>query len=73
VKDPLSWIPDPKGNHIDKFRFHYFEEQMMKSSMSEDYGFIKSEVDKLTFVRNEDTETTNSYKDNAQGLNNTDD
>jgi hypothetical protein len=46
---------------------------MMKSSMTEDYGFIKSEVEKLSFERNDDTETTNSYKDDAQGLNNTDD
>lgn len=47
VKDPLSWLPDPRGNHIDKFRFHYFEEEMMKMDMTEERGFIQSEVEKL--------------------------
>lgn len=70
VKDPLSWLPDPRGNHIDKFRFHYFEEEMMKADMTEELGFIQSEVDQLEFERNEDIETTRSYKNNSQLLNN---
>lgn len=70
VKDPLSWLPDPRGNHIDKFRFHYFEEEMMKDDMEEELGFIESEVEKLTYERNEELETNRSFKDNAQGLNN---
>lgn len=70
VKDPLSWLPDPRGNHLDKFRFHYFEEEMMKEDMEEELGFIESEVEKLNYERNEELETNRSFLDNAQGLNN---
>jgi hypothetical protein len=44
IKDPLSWIPDPMGNHIDKPRFHYFEEFMPASAMTEEYGFSETAV-----------------------------
>jgi hypothetical protein len=70
IRDPLSWLPDPRGNHIDKFRFHYFEEEMMKMDMTEDRGFIQSEVEKLEYVRSEELETDRNYKNNAQLLNN---
>lgn len=69
VKDPLSWLPDPRWNHVDKFRFHYFEEEMMKDDMTEERGFIQSEVERLTYLRNEDIETTRSFRNEAQWLN----
>ncbi len=47
VKDPLSWIPDPRGNHIDPFRFHYFEEEMPISEMTEARGYDPEAVASL--------------------------
>ena len=48
MKDPLSWVPDPLGSHIDPFRFHYFEEQMMREQMTEERGFDQETVRSLT-------------------------
>jgi len=36
VEDPLTWLPDPYGDHLTPFRFHYFEIEMLKSSMTEE-------------------------------------
>jgi hypothetical protein len=47
VKDPLSWIPDPLGNHVDPFRFHYFEEEMFSSAMTVERGFDADAVASL--------------------------
>lgn len=69
VKDPLSWLPDPRGNHIDPFRFHYFEEEMTKDSMTKDYGFDESAVEQAGIQVNRDTESSRQYKDDAQALN----
>lgn len=41
IKDPMSWIPDPSGSHVDPFRFHYFEELINKECLTPEYGFIK--------------------------------
>ena len=70
IKDPLSRLPDPYGNHIDKARFHYFEEQMMKDDMTEEKGFIKSEVEKIWYEENPETRNTTNYKNQNQWLNN---
>ncbi|HRI36634.1 MAG TPA: hypothetical protein PK765_06310 [bacterium] len=48
VKDPLSWIPDPLGNHVDPFRFHYFEEAMLPGSMTTERGFDPNLVSEFT-------------------------
>lgn len=47
VKDPLSWIPDPLGNHVDAFRFHYFEEEMLPEAMTAERGFEPEAVAEL--------------------------
>ena len=47
IKDPLSWIPDPMGNHVDKPRFHYFEEFMPASAMTEEYGFFPDAIKQI--------------------------
>lgn len=70
IKDPLSWIPDPYGNHIDKFRFHYFEEQLLKDEMTEERWFIKSEVEQIGYEENPETRNTINFKNQNQGLNN---
>lgn len=48
VKDPLSWIGDPHGNHIDPFEFHYFEEEMDPELMNEEFGFFEAMVAQAT-------------------------
>lgn len=69
VKDPLTWIPDPSWNHIDKFRFHYFEEQMMKSEMTEDKWFIKSAIDELYYRESDERTLTQNSKNEATWMN----
>lgn len=70
VKDPLSWLPDPTGNHIDPFRFHYFEEDVAKDSLKAEYGFDEEEVNAMGIEINQDLQNNKSYFNNAQGLNN---
>ena len=70
IKDPLSRIPDPYWNHIDKARFHYFEEQMMKSDMTKDKWFDEENVSKIWYSQIDDINTTQNYKNQNQWLNN---
>ena len=69
IKDPLSRIPDPYWNHIDKPRFHYFEEQMLKSYMTKDRWFIESQVEKVGYEENWETRNTINHKNQNQWLN----
>ena len=44
VKDPLTWIPDPKGSHtVDKFRFMGFESQIRQQDITPEAGFFTDE------------------------------
>lgn len=56
IKDPLSWIPDPMGNHVDKPRFHYFEEFMPASAMTEEYGFFPTAVKEIEATKGQLTD-----------------
>lgn len=44
VKDPLTWIPDPKGSHtVDKFRFMGFESQIRQQDITPEAGYFTDE------------------------------
>ncbi len=68
VKDPLSWLPDVRGNHVDPFRFHYFEEEMLESEMTPEYGFIKDSYENAENGMLADIQDTKNFKNDAQGL-----
>jgi hypothetical protein len=41
VKDPLTWIPDPRGSHsTDKFRFMGFESQIREEDITPEAGYF---------------------------------
>lgn len=76
IKDPMGWIPDPLGNHVDPFRFHYFEELMPRSLMTSEYGFDEAAVDSIEAEKGELTDeqkTTRSEFYNKQGISEQDD
>lgn len=68
VKDPLSWLPDPRGNHVDQFRFHYFEESMLSADMNAENGFVEGAADIATNNENPQNVTNENYKNQAHGL-----
>lgn len=69
VADPLTWIPDPYGNYLNPFRYHYFEVEMLKSTMTEKYGFKEEEVGELTSQKIQELQSNASARDNATWLN----
>lgn len=56
-KDPITWIPDPYGNYIRWFRWHYFEQEMPLSEMKQIKWYNEDEVEayKLTELENNKT------------------
>lgn len=68
-KDPLTWIPDPYWDYLTPFRFHYFEEAMLKSEMTKERWFIESKVEELTNQKDQERENNESYRNEAGWLN----
>jgi len=69
IEDPLTWIPDPYSDHLTDPRFHYFEVEMLKSSMNKEAWFDEEAVDNLTAWWIENINTNKTYKNEASGLN----
>ena len=70
LEDPLTWIPDPYGDYLNPFRFHYFEKEILKSDMTKARWFDESKVSELTWQVNEEIQTNKSYRNEVAGLNN---
>ena len=68
-EDPLSRIPDPYSDYLTMPRFHYFEKEMLKSSMTEEMWFIESKVKDLTNQTNEEIQNNRTARNNAWWLN----
>lgn len=66
-EDPLTWIPDPYGDYLNPFRFHYFEKEMLKSSLTEEYGFLPNI--EVTNQTDEEIKANKTYRNEASWFN----
>lgn len=67
--DPLTRIPDPYSDYLTPARFHYFEKEMLKSSMTEDRWFDEIKVKELTNQTDSELQNNKSYRNEAGWLN----
>lgn len=68
--DPLTWIPDPYGDYLRWFRFHYFEKEILKSSMTSELWFREELIEELTNDVDEETQNNKTYRNEVSWLNN---
>lgn len=68
-EDPLTRIPDPYSDFMTQPRFHYFEKEMLKSTMTEDRWFDEQKVNQLTSEVMQELQTNKTYRNNASWLN----
>lgn len=67
VKDPMSAIPDPLSDHLNPFRFYYFEEILAKNEISKEFGFRDVDFDFNTGLTDEQ-DNTRTMRNTYAGL-----
>lgn len=71
-EDPLTWIPDPQMDYIKTPRYHFFEKEMLKSEMTEEYWFDEDVVAELTNEVNEEIQNNRNTRNDAAWVNHVD-
>ena len=45
IEDPLSWLPDPFGDYLTPFRWHYFEKEISESELKNNKEYDEEAVE----------------------------
>ena len=64
MEDPLSWLPDPYGDHLTPFRWHYFEKEISEEELKNNKEYDEEGVEWMI----QDLQTTRSARNRASAL-----
>lgn len=63
---PINWIPDPRGNYWNEFRWHWFELTTTKRQLEEAWVF--ENLNQVEATVNSETDQTRSALDNSRSM-----